>query len=106
VRPVVALGLDLEVETVAPLLAGVERVLVMGTEIGVKGADAAPETCERVRRVVALRAGERPEVFVDGGIREGAPAGFAAAGADGVVPGSLVFACADWREGVRLVHAA
>jgi ribulose-phosphate 3-epimerase len=106
VRPAVALSLDLDAEAIAPLLGKVERVLVMGTAIGVKGVDAAPETGERVRRVVALRAGARPEVFVDGGIREPALAGFAAAGADGVIPGSLVFGRADWGEGVRLVHAA
>jgi len=106
VRPAVALSLDLEVEAVAPLLGRVERVLVMGTAIGVKGVDAAPQTCERVRAVAALRPGARPEVFVDGGIREDALAGFAAAGGDGVVPGSLVFGRNDWRDGVRLVHAA
>lgn len=106
VRPAVSLSLDREVEAVAPLLGAVERVLVMATDVGVKGVDAAPETCERVRRVVSLRSGATPEVFVDGGIREAALAEFAAAGADGVIPGSLVFGRADWREGVHRVHAA
>ena len=58
---------------------------------------------ERVRRVRALGA---REVFVDGGIREHTIGALAAAGADGVVPGSLVFGRPDWLAGVRLVAAA
>lgn len=106
VRAGVALGLDRPLAAVAPLLGAVDRVLVMGTEIGIKGVDPAPETCERVRQLVALRAGARPEVFVDGGIRAHTIGAFAAAGADGVVPGSLVFGRDDWLAGVRLIDAA
>jgi ribulose-phosphate 3-epimerase len=106
VRAGVALSLDAGVETVAPLLGAVDRVLVMGTAIGIKGADPAPETVARVRDVAALRVAGRPEVFVDGGIRAHTIGAFAAAGADGVVPGSLVFDRADWLEGVRLIAAA
>ena len=106
VRAGVALSLETEIAAVAPLLGAVERVLVMGTAIGIKGVDPAPETSARVRELVALRRGPRPEVFVDGGIRAHTVGAFAAAGADGVVPGSLVFGRADWLEGVRLVDAA
>src|SRR3954471_11112928 len=75
VRPGVALSLDRPVSSVEPLLDAADRVLVMGTEIGIKGIDAAPETCDRVRALVRLPA--RPEVFVDGGIRPHAIGGFA-----------------------------
>jgi ribulose-phosphate 3-epimerase len=101
-RAGVALSLETEVAVVAPLLDAVDRVLVMGTEIGIKGVDPAPETCDRVRELVALGA----TVFVDGGIREHTIGAFAAAGAAGVVPGSLVFGRADWLEGVRLIADA
>jgi len=101
VRAGVAFGLDGELDPA--LAARADRVLVMGTAIGIKGVDPAPETGERVRRVRALGA---REVFVDGGIREHTIGALAAAGADGVVPGSLVFGRADWLAGVRLVAAA
>src|SRR3954466_5475290 len=47
-RAGVALSLETEIAVVAPLLDAVDRVLVMGTEIGIKGVDPAPETCDRV----------------------------------------------------------
>jgi ribulose-phosphate 3-epimerase len=102
VRAGVALSLDADIEAAAPLLGAADRVLVMGTEIGIKGVDPAPETCDRVRAL----AGRGAEVFVDGGIRAHTIGGFAAAGAAGVVPGSLVFGRDDWLEGVRLIADA
>jgi ribulose-phosphate 3-epimerase len=106
VRPAVALTVDLAVESTVPLLELVDRVLLMGTAIGVKGVDLAPETPERVRRLVELRdASERePEIYVDGGIRRHTVPELARAGADGVTPGSLVFGDPNWIEAVRLIH--
>jgi ribulose-phosphate 3-epimerase len=102
VRAGVALSVDRPLDTVAPLLGAADRVVVMGTAVGIKGADPVPETCDRIRALVALGA----EVFVDGGIRAHSIGGFAAAGAAGVVPGSLIFDRADWLEGVRLIERA
>jgi ribulose-phosphate 3-epimerase len=71
----------------------VDRVLVMGTERGVKGV-AAPDTRTfgQVAELVGLRnsSRRRPDVIVDGGIRRESVPLLAEAGADGVIPGSLV----------------
>lgn len=88
-------------------LDAVDRLLVMGTEIGVKGCRLHPETTRRVRQVleVCRDAGRRPEIVVDGGIRRTTVPLLAQAGADGVVPGSLVFGEADPCAALRWIQA-
>jgi ribulose-phosphate 3-epimerase len=71
-------------------LDAVDRILLLGTEIGVKGRDLDSAAPERVSALVAARTADVP-VVVDGGIRKHTVPALAAAGADGVVPGSLVF---------------
>lgn len=92
-RPVITLTLAESPEDVEPYLELVDRVLVMGTERAVKGV-AAPDirTYEQVAELVRLRnsSTRRPEVIVDGGIRRESVPLLAEAGADGVIPGSLV----------------
>jgi ribulose-phosphate 3-epimerase len=92
-RPVIALTLAESPEDVEPYLELVDRVLVMGTERGVKGV-AAPDTRTfgQVAELVGLRnsSTRRPDVIVDGGIRRESVPLLAEAGADGVIPGSLV----------------
>jgi ribulose-phosphate 3-epimerase len=105
VQPSVALELGEPVAAVEPLLGLVDRVLLMGTEIGVKGVELSPEALPRIRELRAL-APDGVELFVDGGIRAHTIAGLARAGADGVTPGSLVFGRPDWLEGVRLIAEA
>ena len=92
-----ALAVDDPLEAVLPYLDRPERVLVMGTRLGIKGVDLDPRTPARVRALAAARAerGGRPEIVVDGGIRRHTVPVLAEAGADGVVPGSLVFSQAD-----------
>jgi ribulose-phosphate 3-epimerase len=104
--PGVALTIDLPVETAAPLLELVDRIVLMGTAIGIKGIDLAPETLPRIRRLVQLRdaSRRRAEIYVDGGIRVHTVPEIARAGADGVAPGSLVFGQADWDEAIRFIH--
>ncbi|MET9018614.1 ribulose-phosphate 3-epimerase [Actinopolymorpha sp. NPDC004070] len=87
-----------------------DRVLVMGTVVGVKGCDQDPATPARVEELVAARAeggaaGSAPQVVVDGGIRTHTVPALARAGADGVVPGSLVFGAGDPVAAVRWLHA-
>jgi ribulose-phosphate 3-epimerase len=89
-----------------------DRVLVMGTVVGVKGCDQDPATAARVEDLVTARAqgaGETatrsaPRIVVDGGIRPHTVPALARAGADGVVPGSLVFGSGDPVAAVRWLH--
>ena len=103
-----SLGLELHepVSYAAPYLADIDRLLLMGTVIGVKGYDQDPGTAGRVSELVSARHGAVvPEVVVDGGIRSHTVPALARAGADGVVPGSLVFGTPDPRRAVAEIHA-
>jgi ribulose-phosphate 3-epimerase len=107
-----SLGLELHepVEQAEGLFDAVDRVLVMGTVIGIKGVDLDPATPGRVSAIVASRAarnreGRGPLVVVDGGIRPHTVKVLAEAGADGVVPGSLVFGHPDPVAAVRELHS-
>jgi ribulose-phosphate 3-epimerase len=98
------------VERAAALFDAVDRVLVMGTLIGVKGAELDSATPGRVSALVEARArrfgpGLGPLIVVDGGIRPHTVNVLAAAGADGVVPGSLVFGRSDPPAAVSELHA-
>jgi ribulose-phosphate 3-epimerase len=61
----------------------------MGTEVGVKGQAADPRLSDRLTEMKRL-AGERSGVTADGGIRRETVARLREAGADAIVPGSLV----------------
>jgi ribulose-phosphate 3-epimerase len=106
VRPGLALEVHEPVSAASGYLESVERLLLMGTELGVKGAALHPTTCERVLELAGLRqeTERRPEIIVDGGIRRTSVGQLAQAGADGVVPGSLVFSNSDWWEALSWVH--
>lgn len=84
----------------------IDRILLMGTPLGIKGVGIAPQTYDRVREVVRIRQGwtRRPEVFVDGGIRLDTVPLIHAAGADGVIPGSLVLNSPDPRAVLEGLH--
>jgi ribulose-phosphate 3-epimerase len=106
VKPGVALRVGAQLESALEHLDRVDRVLVMATPIGIRGVEPAPEVYERVARIRDARehSPRAPEVVVDGGIRRHTVPALARAGADGVVPGSLVFGERDWLSGVRFVH--
>ena len=103
-----ALGLDILPETVEPYLDLVNLVLIMGTPMGVKGVKPSRYVFERVLQTKAMvrKAGleEQVKVFVDGGIREHTVPNLRAAGADGVVAGSLVFKSTDLDETFCWLH--
>jgi ribulose-phosphate 3-epimerase len=105
VRPAVAVTLDAPLEPVWDLLERVDRILLMGTPLGIKGVEIDPGIYERIRTVVGRRdrGVRRPEVFVDGGIRRHTLPLIAAAGADGVTPGSLIFGAEDPAAAVRWI---
>lgn len=105
VRPAVAVNVDDPLESVWALLDKVDRVLLMGTPLGIKGVDIEPGIYERVRAVVRgrERSAHRPDVFVDGGIRRHTVPLIAQAGADGVTPGTLVFGEPDPAAAIRWI---
>ena len=59
----------------------------------------------RRQRRALRRSGRTAEVVVDGGIRRPSVGDLARAGADGVVPGSLVMADGDPRGAVLWLHS-
>ncbi len=91
-----AIGLEEPSQPVFDNLDTLSVVLVMGTSIGVKGAPLNEAALGTVRRLANARtSGAGPDVFVDGGIRVPSIPHIAAAGADGVVGGSIITGTAD-----------
>ena len=64
-----------------------------------KGRSLDPATPARVAELVAARerSPHHPAIVVDGGVRRNTVQLLAAAGADGVIPGSLVYGADDPR---------
>jgi ribulose-phosphate 3-epimerase len=103
-------GLGIEVHEPAATGAaylGLAERLLLGTQIGVKGRDLDPAAPGRVAQLVAARrdSPHHPVIVVDGGIRRHTVPALAAAGADGVVPGSLVFGDGDPRTALTELKA-
>jgi ribulose-phosphate 3-epimerase len=89
-----SIALDTPVEAIRHWLPLVDTVVVMGTRVGVKGLGINPQVFDRLTEVKRM-AGDRVCVTADGGIREETIALLRAAGADAIVPGSLVCKSAD-----------
>lgn len=106
-KPGLALELADPLDLAASHVEAVDRILIMGTRIGIKGVDIDPATYDRVRQAVAVREAShrRPDVYVDGGIRPHTVPRIREAGADGVIPGSLVLAASDPRDALLSLHA-
>lgn len=86
----VSIELETPVEAVKPLLKMVDTVVLMGTQMGIKGCGLDERACDRISEMHALAEGRGVRVVADGGIREHTVPLLRAAGADGVVPGSLL----------------
>lgn len=95
-------GLSLDIETpwmmIKDYLPRIDTVLMMGTVMGQKGLAMDARAPERIRAVKSLGAPVR--VFADGGIREETVPVLREAGADGIVPGSLICGAPDLRSRV------
>ncbi|GAA4256597.1 ribulose-phosphate 3-epimerase [Dactylosporangium darangshiense] len=107
-----ALTLDTNIAGVYELIEHVDAVVMVGTPLGTKGTDldpAAPGRLTAMRRLLDLR-GRAVPVLADGGIREHTVPALVAAGASGVVTGSLLLAStdpattADWLRHHRTAH--
>lgn len=108
-RPSLGLEVHESPESFSSLFSSVDRILLMGTEIGIKGVDLDPDTPRRLRQLVELREAAHCTsatlgIFVDGGIRDHTVARLATAGADRVIPGSLVFGAPDPVAALHHLH--
>ena len=89
----VSLRIEEQLERLDPYWDDLDLVTLFGTEVGIKGALMDPSVPEKVRRARDLidTRGLKTEVEVDGGIRRHGVPLIHAAGADWIVPGSLMF---------------
>lgn len=94
----VTLQLETPVATVEPYLEAIDVIILLGTQVGVKGCDLDPAACDRLHEARALlqQHGRRKiRLVADGAIRTQTVPLLHAAGADAIVPGSLVFQSPD-----------
>ena len=99
-------GLALKVETpldiVQPYLDQIDVLILMGTLLGVKGQDLSPVACPRIQTMRTLldrhNTTHNIRIVADGGIRSHTVPSLRAAGAQSVVPGSLVFGSKDLEQ--------
>jgi ribulose-phosphate 3-epimerase len=89
----VALSLDDRITDLDPYWPVLDVITVIGTPLGVKGADFSEHALETIHaaRAEMARRGHAIEIQVDGGIRRSSVPLIHAAGADSIVPGSLMF---------------
>lgn len=97
-------GLALRPETpvadAQPYFESIDALLLLGTMPGVKGQDLLPNACDRLCSAASLLGKHRSRVrlVADGGIRSHTVPLLRRAGADVVVPGSLVFHARNLEE--------
>ncbi|HHT73406.1 MAG TPA: ribulose-phosphate 3-epimerase [Firmicutes bacterium] len=92
--PGIALSPETPIDVVEPLLDIVGIVLILGTQIGVKGQDMIPTTYDKIRSLQQLlESRDKGHILImaDGAIRTHTVEKLVDAGADVLVPGSLVF---------------
>lgn len=105
----VVLMVDTPVAAAAPFIDKLSMLTLLGTRIGVKGQDLAPEATTRLTEAKAMieagRAGRRIVLAADGGIREHTVPGLRKAGAETIVMGSLAFGAKNFAERMAWVRA-
>lgn len=89
----VSLGLEESLDRLEPYLDDLDVVTLMGTQMGIKGVGMDPSAPDRIRQLrrVLTQRGLATEIEADGGIRYETVPLIHAAGADLIVPGSLIF---------------
>jgi len=103
------LRLETPVEAVAGYVEMLDAVVLLGTEMGVKGKDLSPNACSRIAGLSALleRLSQRERIVIiaDGGIRKDTVPRLREAGADAIVPGSLVFQAGNLADIFGWIHS-
>ncbi|HLH56136.1 MAG TPA: ribulose-phosphate 3-epimerase [Verrucomicrobiae bacterium] len=89
----VSLSIAQPVEAVMPILDRLDTLTIIGTELGIKGASMDPRVPNKIReaRKAIAKRNLSVEIQADGGIRRETVPLIKAAGADYIVPGSLMF---------------
>jgi ribulose-phosphate 3-epimerase len=89
----VSLRIAEDLDRLGPYWDDLDLVTIFGTEVGIKGASmdpSVPDKLRRARQIIDAR-GLATEIMVDGGIRRQTVPAIHEAGADWIVPGSLMF---------------
>ena len=92
-RAGVSLLVTESLDVVEPYWADLDVLCVVGTAMGIKGASmdaGVPGKIQRAREIIRQR-GLKTQIEADGGIRRETVPLLAGAGADYIVPGSLMF---------------
>lgn len=92
--------IDDPLDDIAGHLPAAERLLVMATAIGIKGVRPDESVYDRISTLREM-ADAQVEIIVDGAVRADTVPRYLQAGADGIVPGSLVFAASAPAEVLR-----
>jgi ribulose-phosphate 3-epimerase len=101
-----ALTLDTAPEAAARFLDAVDAVVMVGTPLGTRGTRMDPRAPDRMAVIRQMLAGRgHIPVLADGGIRHATVPGLAAAGASGVVAGSLLLASPEPSAVTAWLHA-
>jgi ribulose-phosphate 3-epimerase len=89
----VSLLLQEDLDRLDPYWEELDVLTIVGTAMGIKGASMDPSTPGKIRRAreTVERRGLKTEIEADGGIRRETVPQLHAAGADYIVPGSLIF---------------
>jgi ribulose-phosphate 3-epimerase len=104
-----AVGLDTDPVSLAPFFDRVDVITMMGTAMGIKGVEPSPLAYARIKLMRRLvdEAGfhDKIKVIADGGIRKHTVPLLRAAGADGIVMGSLAFKSTDLAGTFEWIHS-
>jgi ribulose-phosphate 3-epimerase len=95
-------------EMIVPFLDQVDLVLLMGTPVGTRGQELDSQACTRISQMkkILIQNGcaDKIKLEADGGIRIHTVPLLYAAGADCIVPGSLVFKSPNLTETFDWLH--
>ena len=95
-------------DTIAPVAAMVERVLIMSVEPGFGGQSFMPDQLEKSRTLVEWRSahGHHYDIQIDGGIKAHNARECAEAGVEVFVAGSAVFDAEDYQTSIAALRAS
>jgi ribulose-phosphate 3-epimerase len=92
-RAGISLPIEEPVDRIEPHLDQLDTATIMSTPMGVKGLEMGDNIPQKIREIKGLVASRRlkTQIEVDGGIRKSSVPLIKKAGADFIVPGSLMF---------------